>query len=145
MPVVSFTHDREQIRISVAILPPLDSPQPWRLKTASGLIDTGAVSSGITTEIAAELQLPRLGKTTITTPGGEYVAPRYQFRMGLFPDGLRQDGEPSMPFVLERELLGIGASSGQRFSVLIGMDVIGQGDLIVRRDGSGCFSFGRPG
>ena len=108
------------------------------MRFARGLIDTGAVSTGIAPTIAAELGLPRLGKPIIATPGGDYVARRLQFRLGLFPDP--QD-ENSLPHVLSDELLGIGCSPGQAFEVLIGMDVLGRGDLEIRRTGHGSFKF----
>ena len=138
MPVVSFTHDRAQILIRVAILPPEDAPDPTRMKFARGLIDTGAVATGIVPAIAADLQLPRLGKTIITTPAGDYVARRFQFRLGLFPD---LPGESTLPHVLPHELLGIGCSPGQAFEVLIGMDILGRGDLTISSKGHGSFAF----
>ncbi len=73
----------------------------------------------------------------ITTPGGEYAARLFQFRIGIYltPDSL-------MPHMLEREFIGIVCKPGRQFDALLGMDVLGSGDLQISRDGVGSFSLG---
>ncbi len=100
-----------------------------------GLIDTGATITGISNRLVQELSLPRRGRIAITTPSGDHVARTYQFRLGFFV------GDTSLPHVLAPELIGIDASPGSAFEVLIGMDVIGAGDLRVDRNGTGNFRF----
>lgn len=136
MPAVRFRHDRSQIIVKVAILPPALDPEPWRLATAPGLIDTGASVSGVSASIARELRLPRRGKEVITTPGGDYAARLFQFRVGIY-----LDDERSSPHVLDKEFVGIECAPGRDFEVLIGMDLLGRGDLQIRRDGTGTFAF----
>ena len=136
MPAVSFRHDHNQIIIPIAILPPELDPEPFRAIRINGLIDTGASVSGIRGSVAQELRLPRRGKEIITTPGGEYAARLYQFRLGFYVDP-----SAAMPHVLSREFIGIECSPGRSFDALIGMDVLGSGDLTIFRDGHGAFVF----
>ena len=57
--------------------------------------------------------------------------------MGFFPDGAQQ----SLPYVIEGNLTVLGMETGSRFAVLIGMDVLGQRELIMRGDATGGFIF----
>jgi hypothetical protein len=137
MPVVSFDHDRRQILIPVAIMPPSDDGS-MHMERVTGLIDTGATRSGVSRAVASALQLPRAGKLSITTPQGDYMARLLRFTLGLFPGPASGN---QMPFILDGEFLGIESSPGAQFDVLIGMDVIGVGDLTINRTGTGSFSF----
>jgi hypothetical protein len=137
MPVVSFDHDRQQILIPVAIMPPSGGAS-MQMARMTGLIDTGATRSGVSCAVASTLQLPRAGKLSVTTPQGPYMARLHRFMLGLFPG--KASGN-QMPYFLDGEFLGIESSPGAQFDVLIGMDVIGVGDLTVNRTGTGSFSF----
>ena len=134
MPVLSFRHDRRQIIVRVAIVSPDDVT---RLVVADGLIDTGASVSGIARSIADQLGLPMVGKRLIATPSGERMSRFFEARMGFFPDGAQQ----SLPYVIEGNLTVLGMETGSRFAVLIGMDVLGQRELIMRGDATGGFIF----
>ncbi len=135
MPEVRFAHDRRQLLIPVAILP----PESFQFERVTGLIDTDASISGVSRSIAAKLGLMRQGKMVISTPRGDHSTPIYTFMIGLFPQGEGASG--AMPFVLSDEFAGIESSPGGRFEVLIGMDVIGRGRLVVEPGGTGSFSF----
>jgi Aspartyl protease len=134
MPEVKFSHDRRQLLVPVALL----SPGAMQFERLSGLLDTGASISGVSRRVAQSLGLPRQGKMVIATPRGDHSTPIYTFMIGLFPG---ENGEESLPFVLPDEFMGIEASPGSRFDVLIGIDVIGRGRLIVESEGTGSFSF----
>lgn len=130
MPAVSFEHDRRQITIPVAIIAP---GAPGFIRRAVGLIDTGASISGIARSIAEDLDLPRRGKSVIATPSGEQVMRMFLAEIGLYPE------HDAVPFMFDDRFIVMGASAGARFEVLIGMDIIGRGDLSVRANGTGAF------
>jgi hypothetical protein len=134
MQEVRFAHDRRQLRIPVAILPPGD----FRFERVIGLIDTGASISGVSRRVAETLGLPRQGKMVIATPQGDHATSIRNFMIGLFPGQGAGDG---LPFVLPDEFVGIECSTGTSFEVLIGMDVLGRGTLLVEPNGTGSFSF----
>lgn len=136
MPVVSFRHDRQQIILPMALLPPSLDQEPGRFVRLQALVDTGASASGIPIEVARQLGLPRRGKEIITTAGGTVAVRLFQFRIGLYAD----EGA-ELPYVLEREFIGIESHPGEAFQALIGMDVLGRSDLIIRRDGTGSLAF----
>jgi predicted aspartyl protease len=134
MPEVKFTHDRRQLLIPVAILPPGD----FQFERVFGLLDTGASISGVSRRIAETLNLPRQGKMVIATPKGDHATAIRTFMIGLFPGEISGN---TLPFVLPDEFVGIECSTGGSFEVLIGMDVLGRGKLVVEPDGTGSFSF----
>ena len=101
-----------------------------------GLLDTGASLCGISASAIHELGLPRGGKIAVTTPAGDHVARTYRFRLGLSPD---ESGQ--LPHVMSAEFLAIESHSGDKFDVLVGMNVLGSGNLRVDRDGTGSFQF----
>lgn len=136
MSVIKFKHDREQIVVPVAVLPPSSQAGGLRMLRLRGLIDTGASLCGVPAHTVQELGLARNGKMVISTPAGDHVARIYRFRIGLFPDE-----EAQLPHVLDDEFLAVESHPGAKFDVLIGMNVLGSGDLYVNRDGTGSFRF----
>lgn len=102
---------------------------------ARALLDTGSTTSGVTSGIADQLRLPRLGKRPLGSAQGEAQAERFLFRVALrLPDA-------PLPFVFN-EIMGFEVRDGFAFNALIGMDILGQCDFEMRRDGSCRLAFG---
>ena len=134
MSAIEFRHDRKQIILPVAILPP-DASQ-MRLVRTEGLLDTGASLCGLDAATIRALDLPRAGKITLSTPVGAHVARSYRCRIGFYVDT-----NAAMPHVMEQEFLAIESHPGDRFSTLVGMNVLGSGALYISSNGSGTFTF----
>lgn len=103
---------------------------------ATALLDTGSSVSGISTSLATNFGLSGLGKRPLKSAQGLGHVERYAFRVGLTVD----DGP--FPFVFD-EVIGIELTDDFEFNALIGMDIIGQCDLTIFRDGRCLLEFGR--
>jgi hypothetical protein len=77
------------------------------------------------------------GKRPIGSAQGEGQAERYLFRIGVHGDG----GSPTLPYVFD-DVIGFELVDSFRFDALIGMDILKQCDLELRRDGSGILIVG---
>lgn len=138
MPAVNFRHDRRQIILPTSIHRP-DLPQQFEV--AQALVDTGASISGVSRNIAERLSLPRRGKQIITTPSGEHVARLYAAAIGLFQSDAGEYDPSVLPHLLPDAFMMIECSPGARFDVLIGMDVLGRCELLIKPDGTGRLHF----
>jgi len=97
-----------------------------------GLWDTGAACSVVTQRVVAELNLKPIKYGTVSTPNGEYETPFFYVRIGL-PNHV----------MVGPLLVPLGQPSG--CDVLIGMDVIANGDFAVSNyNGKTTFSFRIP-
>lgn len=85
--------------------------------------------TGIKGSVAGTLGLIARGKRPIGGIGGEEQAERYTFRVALFGDG----STPTLPFAFE-DVLGFELRESFAFDLLLGMDVLRQCDLEIRRD-----------
>lgn len=132
MPVLEGRHDRRQIIIPVLVAPPLSEPS-FQIIEGRALIDTGATSSLITTNIAEKLQLPRRGKQPLVSARSTELVNRYAFRLGFVLAG--------GPYMIDADLVGSEFRDHGNFNVIIGMDVLGQGDFSLRRNGTFSFAF----
>ena len=95
--------------------------------------DTGATNSCIVNGLAKQLNLPIIGEVDVVGPDGPYVAKVYFASIVL----------PNQVCIPEIELFGCNDSLGS--SMLIGMDVITQGDFLVNTfNGQTTFSFRIP-
>ncbi len=102
-------------------------------RTYNGLWDTGASSTVITAKAARECGLKPIAVTNVETAGGTQQSKVYLVSIGL-PNGV---GISSLRVVE-------GILNGD-FEVLIGMDVIGEGDFaITNKGGRTVFSYQSP-
>lgn len=69
------------------------------------------------------------------TVRGNEVANQYHFRFGFLQEAA-ENAVSGQPFILENDLYGIDFTPTGLFDVLIGMDVIRQGDTTLSRDGA---------
>jgi len=99
----------------------------------SGIWDTGATGTVITQRVVNDLSLKPLGMINVSTPSGTDVVPWFLVSLGL-PNGLG----------IRNLRVSFGKLTGDD-EVLIGMDVIGQGDFAVSNfGGKTSFTFRTP-
>lgn len=136
MSVIEWNRERRRVLLPVLVLAPFPVTD-LSGRDASALIDTGSSVSGVSSRIAEELRLAGLGKRPIKSAQGEGQVERYAFRIGLRPDS----STPTFPFVFD-EVIGIELTNAFEFDALLGMDILSQCDLSLRRDGSCSLGFG---
>lgn len=148
MSLISGVHDGRRILFDVAVVGvslnattrfPDDEPSisvfgdPVR-----ALVDTGATSTSISPEAVQRLGLQSIGKRDIMTANGPRRARAYNFRVALV--GNSPGASPF--YILPRAIIGAELNSEKfAFDILLGMDVISQGDLTIRRNGTFTFEF----
>jgi predicted aspartyl protease len=139
MPSVEWRHSRRQLLHPVAILPSVAAPNPYRVVRMSGLLDTGATGTALHPRVIDELELTRRGQRRVATANGMIFAPEVMVRLGFFVGSLTNDEQDDIathPHVMEDGLLAFELRQDFGHDVLIGMDVIGQCDLRVSKDGT---------
>jgi len=145
MPKAEWRHHRERLLLPVVVMPGMASDNPFESVRVEGLFDTGATGTGIRADIARRLDLRQKGERRVYTANGDVIRPEYVVRVGFICGDYSDPGfEPNreQPFVLDREILGFGLAEQFSYPVLIGMDIIGQGDLVIQRSGLASFSIG---
>lgn len=70
---------------------------------------------------------------------GEGQAERYLFRVGI--TATAENSAPSFPYVFD-EVIGFELTNSFQFEALLGMDILSQCDLQLRRDGRCRLVFG---
>lgn len=151
MPIIKGHHNRKQIFLDVVLLDlkrDAHSSEDYsellvRLESAKALIDTGATATSITPNAAAKLGLRMAGRQNVLTAGGPQYVPYYVFYVGfVYPEGVNPIAKPATFHVLPDPVTGAAfLFNSSPFDILLGMDVISQGDLFVRRDGNFSFEF----
>ena len=131
MSVIEWEREARRILLPVLILAPFPVTDLSGVE-ANALIDTGSSVSGIASAVASSLGLTGLGKRPLKSAQGEGQVERYAFRVGL-PTPANSDDSPAFPFVFD-EVIGIDLRAAFEFGALIGMDIISQCDLRIRRD-----------
>ncbi len=141
IPVVSFTtsyNGRSNVLINQALISRAFDPSrtknpPKNPKKFNAIWDTGATASVITRKVAEECGLKSIGIAKVFTAGGEHRSPVYLISLFL-PNKV----------VIPQLRVTEGVLPGDA-EVLIGMDIIGQGDFAVtNKDGKTTFSFRMP-
>lgn len=138
IPWIEWRHDRQRLLLPIVVFAPLNAPNPNLSIRTTGLLDTGATGTGVRADIAEALMLPPRGQRRVNTANGLIMASEYLIRVG-FVCGDYTDpafvADQQQPYVLEDQLLGFELQRGFAYPVLIGMDIIGAGDLSITRDG----------
>ena len=133
---IDLRHDGSRIVLPVLILEPSPSVS-FEGHRGFALLDTGSTATGVTKRIANQMSLVGRGKRPIGSAQGEGQAERYLFRIGVHGDGV----SPTLPYVFDH-VIGFELVDSFRFDALIGMDILKQCDLELRRDGSGILIVG---
>lgn len=128
------SHGGRRIILPVVILAPAESPSNL-MAAGRGLFDTGASATAIAPHFVQQLGLTWRGKRQVVTVRGNEVANQYHFRFGFLQEPA-ENAASGQPFILEDDLYGIDFTPTGLFDVLIGMDVIRQGDTTLARDGT---------
>jgi hypothetical protein len=160
MPCIWGQHNGSQLFCAVAILPPnaplgaTGGAYQGPSQIVQALIDTGATTTGITSNLATRLQMQPVGKVPIHGVGGVQYHNSYLFMIG-FPFAL-PPGSPPVPglpppapghsqvqiHVLTKTIQGCEFHGGSaNFEVILGMDVISTGSLVVQGNQTFSFSF----
>ena len=132
---ISWRHSGRQLLLPVAILPSIVADNAQSMELVDALIDTGATGTGLRPDIAEKLGIPGRGKRLVHTANGIMLVPEFRIRMGFYCGSF--DGDPvatASPYVLEFGLLVHALRDQFAYPMLIGMDVISQCDLELRRD-----------
>lgn len=134
---IEWGHERRKILLPVLILAPFPVTDLTGAE-ATALLDTGSTTSGISTKLAQSLKLVGLGKRPLMSAQGQGHAERFAFRVGLKPDRNEMN---AFPFVFD-EVIGIELNNALEFSALLGMDILGQCDFRMDRNGFCSLQFG---
>ncbi len=94
-----------------------------------GLIDTGAQVTCITRAAARKIGLKSRGKQRLGSVSGIELHNQFRFVAGALYDDAGTRG-----YYWFDEVIGVDFQDNDDFDVLIGMDIITQGDLTVGRD-----------
>lgn len=133
---VEGQHDRRRILLPVAVLRS-DNPLDLTHCVYTGLLDTGATSSWISPKVITDLGLVELMKERVSFAMNEQMATVYLFRLGLFA------GQPlpgGLPYVFA-ETRGFKLNQRDDFDVILGMDILSQGDFTMKRLGEWSLTF----
>jgi hypothetical protein len=123
--------------LPVAVLPSRN-PADLTFENFTGLLDTGATASWISSKVVARFGLTPIGKGRVVVATEIRQLPLFLFRLGLI--GM-EDGPGALPYVFA-ETFGYQIKQADGFDVLLGMDVLSQTDFSMRRDGRWSVTFG---
>lgn len=130
------TQDR-RVLLPVAVFASRN-PADLTFETYTGLLDTGATASWISSTIVRRFGLVPVAKKQVVVATEIRVRPTYLFRLGLIGD---DQPSTAIPYVFA-ETMGFEITQAEGFDVLLGMDVILQTEFQIRRDGSWELNFG---
>lgn len=134
MSELKWRRESRRVLLRISVLAPAPAADLTSC-LAPALLDTGSTTSGVTRAIAEKLRLPHLGKRPLASAHGEAQVDRYLFRIALPVEGA------SLPFIFE-EVNGFELKNGFAFEALLGMDILGQCDFQMLRDGRCRLGFG---
>jgi hypothetical protein len=130
------THGR-RILLPVAVFASRNAAD-LTFETYTGLLDTGATASWVSSAIVRRFDLRPVAKKQVVVATEIRIRPTYLFRLGLIGD---DQPKTAIPIVFA-ETMGFEISQAEGFDVLLGMDVILQTDFELKRDGSWELRFG---
>jgi len=104
----------------------------------TGLLDTGATASWISRTVVDRFDLESIGKKPVVVATEIRQRPAFVFRLGLLGD---RSQENSFPFVFA-ETVSFMIDQASGFDVLLGMDVLGETDFSMFRNGRWTLAFG---
>jgi hypothetical protein len=154
MPCIWGQHNGLQLLMKVAILPPSAALAPeggtylGPSEIVDALVDTGATTTGITSRLAARLQMQPVGRVPIHGVGGVQHHNSHLFLVAFpfllppaAPASVSLPGHAALQLhVLQRIIQGCEFQGGNAsFEVILGMDVLSTGSLVVQ--GNQTFSF----
>lgn len=116
----------------------MESPGP-RISYIA-LLDTGATRTCITQRVISDLGLQTRAKLLVASATSAPQRRRaYSYSLGLFCSDER--GEEKTLYAIPHEFVAPWFADNQNFDVLLGMDVLSQGQLLFEPDGTFSFNF----
>lgn len=122
--------------ISIDGVAPVPSPAIIDIHPLRGLIDTGATITCVTRAAAANAGLRPRGKQRLGNVSSIEIHTAYMFELGVWyevDEGQAQNA--TRGYYGFEPILGCDFNDNPDFDVLIGMDLIGQGNFSTTRDG----------
>ena len=135
---IRWFHNRSRLVLPVVLLAPPTADNPNLSFRASGLLDTGAPSTGIRSDLAEALQLRPKGTRRIETANGVIMATEFLVRVGLVCGDYRDPefiADQNQPYVLDNVFTGFELQRGFRYPAIIGMDVLGRCKMTISPEG----------
>lgn len=136
---ICWRHSGQRLILPVAVLPSVVAANHQQMHVVEALIDTGATGTGLRSDIADILAIPGRGKRRVMTANGDILVAEFRIRLGFFPGNYQAEAEAepaTLPYVLELGILAHALRAGFSYPLLLGMDVLSQCDLDLRRDGA---------
>ncbi len=151
MPVIRGRHNKHQIFLDVVILDARresnfttgDTALSVSMEPLRALVDTGATTTSITPKAAEKLRLRMAGNRKVLTASGSINVPYYFFHIGFSFPAPVEPVSSGAPFeVLPEPVTGSTLLfDNSPFDILLGMDVISQGDFKIFKNGEFVFEF----
>ena len=143
MPLIRGRLDGRRALIDVGLQPtlyatesvqPIVAQQSFEIQPLRGLIDTGAQITCITRSVARQTGLRPVGKKRLGNVHSIEIHNAYSFVVGVWYEA--EDGsDRTRGYFGFEPILGCDFGDNQNFDVLIGMDIISQGDFAIKRGG----------
>ena len=143
MPELSFRRGDRRILLPIRVLG-AENGSDMTSCAAMALLDTGATVSGLGPAVVEALALRSHMKKRLLSATEEVFADYYLFRIGFYTSEQMDRIEESVshwPFVFP-EVEGFSWRRRADFDVIIGMDVLSQCDIEIRRSGTCQLRFG---
>lgn len=138
MPSLNGVISQRQILLPIAILGSRN-PSDLNFIQCTALLDTGATSSGIGPNAISKLLLRSHQKKPLSVATEMRMVDYYLFRVGF----LESDADINrLPYVFA-EIDGFSWQENKSFDLILGMDILSQCDLSIKRDGNWMLSFGQ--
>lgn len=145
MPLITGTLNNRRALIDVGLQPALvsvDSVQPMSvtmpitIEPLKGLIDTGAQITCVTRSTARRVGLIPRGKKRLGNVSDIQIHTAYSFVVGVWYSYTNGDSmNETRGYYGFEPVLGCDFHDNEDFDVLIGMDIIAQGDFSTKRNG----------
>jgi Aspartyl protease len=139
MPLIEWGHNRQRLVLPIVVMASVRAANPNLSIRTMGLIDTGATGTGIRADVAETLDLRAKGQRRVNTANGMMMAAEYLVRIGFVCGDYRDPdfvADRQQPYVLDKQYTGFALQAGFAYPVLIGMDILGEADLALNRDGN---------
>lgn len=146
MPLITGRLDQHRAIIDVGLQPttalvfgvePVAAATVINIKPLRGLIDTGAQLTCVTRSAAISAQLVPRGKKRVGNVSNVEYHTAYSFALGVWYS--MDDGDitnETKGYYGFEPVLGCDFKDNNDFDILIGMDIISQGDFSTKRDGT---------
>lgn len=126
----SITGSLNQLQALIEVR--IGSPaEPMRQETCTALLDTGATRTCVTQRLINELNLEPRRKLLVSSATNDPARRMaYAYSLGLFCEGF---GGVRTLYTVPHEFIAPSFHDNPNFDVLLGMDILSQGQLVIDR------------